>query len=131
MNATTVAIDLAKDVFELAYADRHGRILGRKRLSRRAFARCLENGPALEVVMEACGSAHYWARRFQRQGHQVRLLPARDVRRNKPSRWRTNLRGGYGPSTTTAPPSIHATPAKSHTRTNRQITARRAPRSLS
>lgn len=90
MNATTVAIDLAKDVFELAYADGHGRIVGRKRLSRCVFARCLENGPALEVVMEACGSAHYWARRFQRQGHQVRLLPARDVRpyvrRNKTDR---------------------------------------------
>ena len=80
MNATTVAIDLAKDVFELAYADRQGQIVAHKRLSRRAFFRCLENRPALEVVMEACGSAHYWARRFQRQGHQVRLLPARDVR---------------------------------------------------
>lgn len=80
MDATTVAIDLAKDVFELAFAERAGRIAGRKRLSRRAFATCLVNRPPLEVVMEACGSAHYWARRFQAQGHTVRLLPARDVR---------------------------------------------------
>lgn len=80
MHATTVAIDLAKDVFELAFADPAGRITGRKRLARRAFARCLEHHAALTVVMEACGSAHYWARRFQAQGHRVLLLPARDVR---------------------------------------------------
>lgn len=79
-HATTVAIDLAKEVFELAFADGSGRITERKRLSRKAFARCLENRPRLEVVMEACGSAHYWARRLQAQGHTVRLLPARDVR---------------------------------------------------
>ena len=89
-HATTVAIDLAKDVFELAFADASGRITERKRLSRKAFARCLENRPRLEVVMEACGSAHHWARRLQSQGHAVRLLPARDVRpyvrRNKTDR---------------------------------------------
>lgn len=90
MHATTVAIDLAKDVFELAFADSAGRILERKRLTRRAFARVMENRPPMTVVMEACGSAHYWGRRFQAQGHWVRLLPARDVRpyvrRNKTDR---------------------------------------------
>ncbi|MGH8078686.1 MAG: IS110 family transposase [Lysobacter sp.] len=90
MHATTVAIDLAKEVFELAFADGGGRIVERKRLSRRAFTRSLENRPALAVVMEACGSAHYWGRRFQALGHTVRLLPARDVRpyvrRNKTDR---------------------------------------------
>lgn len=90
MHATTVAIDLAKEVFELAFADGGGRIQERKRLSRRAISRVLENRPPVTVVMEACGSAHYWARRFQAQGHTVRLLPARDVkpyvRRNKTDR---------------------------------------------
>jgi transposase len=90
MHATTVAIDLAKEVFELAFADGGGHIVERKRLSRRAFAKVLHNRPSLAVVMEACGSAHYWARRFQAQGHSVRLLPARDVRpyvrRNKTDR---------------------------------------------
>jgi transposase len=88
--ATTVAVDLAKDVFELAFADAEHRIVARKRLSRRAFAHVLDNRGPLPVVMEACGSAHYWARRFARQGHAVRLLPARDVRpyvrRNKTDR---------------------------------------------
>jgi transposase len=90
MHATTVAVDLAKDVFELAYADADHRIVARKRLSRRAFAHVLDNQGPLRVVMEACGSAHYWARRFVAQGHTLRLLPARDVRpyvrRNKTDR---------------------------------------------
>ena len=75
MHASTVAIDLAKDVFELAFADDRGRVLERKRLSRRAFARVLEQRPPLRVLMEACGSAHYWARRFQRLGHAVGCCP--------------------------------------------------------
>lgn len=80
MHATTVAIDLAKEVFELAFTDAQGRVLERKRLSRKAFARVMEQRPPLRVLMEACGSAHYWGRRFERQGHAVRLIPARDVR---------------------------------------------------
>jgi transposase len=90
MHATTVAVDLAKDVFELAFADAEHRIVERKRLSRRSFPRALENRGPLRIVMEACGSAHYWARRFTAQGHCVRLLPAGDVRpyvrRNKTDR---------------------------------------------
>lgn len=88
--AVTVAIDLAKEVFELAFADACGRTIERKRLRRTAFATCLHNRPPLRVVMEACGSAHYWARRFARAGHTVVLLPAQHVRpyvrRNKTDR---------------------------------------------
>lgn len=78
--ATTVAIDLAKEVFELAFADVAHRVVDRQRLTRTRFARVLENRPPLDVVMEACGSAHYWARRFERLGHRVQLLPAHQVR---------------------------------------------------
>lgn len=89
-SAVRVAVDLAKDVFELAFADASGRIVERKRLSRAAFARAFDNRPRLRIVMEACGSAHHWARRFERLGHQVVLLPAHDVRpyvrRNKTDR---------------------------------------------
>jgi len=90
MNATTVAIDLAKDVFELAFADSQGHIVRRKRLGREAFAREFNNRPPMNVVMEACSSAHYWGRRFERDGFKVTLLPAHDVRpyvrRNKTDR---------------------------------------------
>ena len=78
--ASTVAVDLAKDVFELAFADADARILERRRLTRAAFAKAFDNRSSLRIVMEASGSAHYWARRFTRLGHTVELLPAHDVR---------------------------------------------------
>ncbi len=88
--ATTAAVDLAKDVFELAFADADRRVVERRRLTRTAFARAFDNRVPMRIVMEACGSAHYWARRFARLGHTVELLPAHDVRpyvrRNKTDR---------------------------------------------
>jgi transposase len=54
MHATTVAVDLAKTVFELAFANTHWHIVARQRLNRRQFARFLAQQPATHVVMEAC-----------------------------------------------------------------------------
>jgi len=76
----TVAIDLAKTVFELAMADSSGRIIERRRLSRRQFEQYFENRAVAKVVMEACGTAHYWGRWFSRRGMQVFLLPPHYVR---------------------------------------------------
>ena len=80
MNATTVAVDLAKNVFELAVADADWRIVERHRLNRARFARFFVHRPPCQVVMEACGSAHHWARRLAAEGHTVRLLPAHYVK---------------------------------------------------
>lgn len=80
MNATTVAVDLAKHRFELAFADEHWRILERRRVTRAVFGRQFVNRPACRIVMEACGSAHHWARTLTAQGHEVVLLPAQYVR---------------------------------------------------
>ena len=91
MDATTVAVDLAKDVFQVALANRAGRIIKRQRLTRRQFERLL-SGVAVdtEIIMESCGSAHYWGRRAQARGLRVRLLPVQYVRpyvrRNKTDR---------------------------------------------
>lgn len=76
----TVAVDLAKDVFELALADAQGRIVQRERLTRSRLISFFENRAPAEVVMEACGSAQHWARKFGRLGHRVRLLPPQYVR---------------------------------------------------
>ena len=91
MDATTVAVDLAKDVFEVAMANRAGRIVERKRLIAAQFERFLDGLPAgTEVVMEACGTAHYWGRACQARPSRDRLLPAQYVRpyvrRNKTDR---------------------------------------------
>lgn len=80
MNATTVAVDLAKNVFQLAIADEQWRVIGRERLTRSQFERYFANRQVRLVVMEACGSAHHWARTFQARGIEVRLLPAHYVR---------------------------------------------------
>lgn len=91
MDATTVAVDLAKDVFEVAVANRAGRIMERKRLTRRQMERFVDTLEAgTEVVMEGCGTAHYWGRRCQARDLRVRLLPVQYVRpyvrRNKTDR---------------------------------------------
>lgn len=75
MNATTVAVDLAKSVFQLAVADQHCKPIERARLTRSQFERWFVNRPVGLVVMEACGSAHHWARHLQQPGIEVRLLP--------------------------------------------------------
>lgn len=90
MNSTTVAVDLAKNVFELAVAGEDWLIVERQRLNRTRFAAFFVHRAPCRVLMEACGSAHYWARRISACGHEVRLLPAQYVRayvkRNKTDR---------------------------------------------
>ncbi len=78
MERTTIAVDLAKSVFEVA--NDRGQIVERKRYGRASFRRCLETRPASRVVMEACGTAHYWGRVAQEHGPRVTLLPPNYVR---------------------------------------------------
>lgn len=80
MNATTVAVDLAKSVFELAAADGHWKVVERARLTRGQFERWFQNRAVRLVVMEACATAHYWARSLRSRGIEVRLLPAKYVK---------------------------------------------------
>ena len=80
MNATTAAIDLAKNVFQVALADSNGRVLEQHRLTRAQFERFFDNRSVSRMIMEACGSAHHWARVFGARGIEVTLLPAMYVR---------------------------------------------------
>lgn len=80
MNATTVAVDLAKSVFQLAVADAQWRVVESHRLSRPQFERWFQNRSVSLVIMEACGSAHHWARWLRGLGIEVRLLPPAYVR---------------------------------------------------
>lgn len=87
MDIATVAIDLAKNVYELAAADAEGKIVERRRLTRLQMERYFHNRHCALVVMEACATAHHWARRFRDLGMRVSLLPPlyvrAYVRRNK------------------------------------------------
>lgn len=80
MDANTVAVDLAKSVFQLAVADSSWRVIETQRLTRSQFERWFANRQVGLVVMEACGSAHHWARWMNALGLEVRLLPAQYVR---------------------------------------------------
>jgi len=74
MEVTTVAIDLAKNVFALCGADAKGRVVLRKELRRAQLPDFMRRlGPCV-VGMEASGGAHYWARQFAALGHEVRLI---------------------------------------------------------
>lgn len=91
MKPNIITIDLAKDVFELALANPHFRIIQRKRLNRPQFEAFLHQlDTPTTIVMEACGTAHHWGRLLQKAGHIVALLPAQYVkpyrRRNKTDR---------------------------------------------
>jgi transposase len=81
-NPTTIAIDLSKNVFEVA-VERQGRICERKRLNRSQTIRFLSQCAKATVLMETCGTAHYFGRMAQGFGHTVKLLPAQRVARNR------------------------------------------------
>jgi transposase len=76
----TIAVDLAKDVFQLACADQNFRIVQSLRLKRADFLKFWNNRATVHVVMEACSSAHYFGRWLSSIGHRVSLLPAQYVR---------------------------------------------------
>jgi transposase len=90
MNGTTIAVDVAKVVCEVAVSEMPGHVRERHRLSRERFHRFLAEQPPATVVLEACGSAHHWARHAQAHGHRAVLVSPHVVRayvvRNKTDR---------------------------------------------
>lgn len=77
---TMIGIDLAKNVFQVHGASLTGQVKFRKKLSRLQFRKFMAEQPAAVVVMEACGSAHYWAREMAKYGHEVKLIAPQYVR---------------------------------------------------
>jgi transposase len=87
MEISTIGFDLAKNVFQVHAVDGEGRVVLQRRLRRSAVRAFFAGLPPCLVGMEACGSAHYWARELSGLGHEVKLLGPGDVqayvRRNK------------------------------------------------
>ncbi|HEY3175173.1 MAG TPA: IS110 family transposase [Candidatus Polarisedimenticolia bacterium] len=90
MNDTTIAVDLAKSVFEVAVSEHEGHVSERHRLTRAQFLKFFAQRQPATILLEACGSSHHWGRQLQALGHSVRLLPVHAVRpyvpRNKTDR---------------------------------------------
>ena len=80
MKITTVGIDLAKNIFAVHGVNEHGRTVLKKILKRDQVAAFFANLPACVIGMEACASAHHWARKLQGMGHTVRLIAPQFVK---------------------------------------------------
>jgi transposase len=80
MKITTVGIDLAKTVFAVHGVNEHGRAVLKKILKRDQVAAFFANLSPCLIGMEACGGAHYWARKLQAMGHTVRLIAPQFVK---------------------------------------------------
>lgn len=75
-----IAIDLAKNIFQVCTVNNALRITLNKSLGRVELAAFIQQQETTTIVMEACYSSHYWARTFEAMGHTVKLLPAQHVK---------------------------------------------------
>ena len=80
MKITTVGLDLAKSVFQVHGVDARGKAVLRKQLKRSEMATFFANLPSCLIGMEACSSAHHWARKLEALGHEVRLMAPQFVK---------------------------------------------------
>lgn len=80
MKVTSIGIDLAKSVFQLHGVNDLGRCVLRKKLSRGQLLSFVAQLSPCLIGMEACSGASFWAREFQKLGHQVRLIAPQFVK---------------------------------------------------
>ena len=80
MKLTTIGMDLAKNVFQVHGADERGKTVLKKQLKRAQVLPFFANLVPCRIGMEACGSAHFWARKLQAMGHTVQLIAPQYVK---------------------------------------------------
>jgi transposase len=80
MQITTIGLDIAKNVFQVHGIDASEKVVVRKQLRRSQVLAFFKALPPCLIGMEACATAHYWARELTKLGHTVRLMPAKDVK---------------------------------------------------
>jgi transposase len=80
MQVTTIGLDIAKNVFQVHGIDAGERVVVRKQLRRGQVTGFFEALSPCLIGIEACGAAHHWARELTKLGHEVRLMPAKDVK---------------------------------------------------
>ena len=77
---TTIGLDIAKSVFQVHGIDADGAVVVRRQLRRRQVLPFFKKHPTCLVGIEACATAHYWAREITALGHEVKLMPAKYVK---------------------------------------------------
>ena len=80
MQVSTIGLDIAKNIFQVHGIDRDEKVVVRKQLRRGQVIRFFQGLSPCLVGLEACATAHHWARELTKLGHEVRLMPARDVK---------------------------------------------------
>ena len=80
MQITTIGLDIAKNVFQVHGIDAAEKVVVRRQLRRGQVLKFFAGLPPCLIGMEACATAHYWARELTKLGHEVRLMPAKDVK---------------------------------------------------
>src|SRR5258708_30454943 len=80
MQITTLGLDIAKNVFQVHGIDAKEKVVARKHLRRSQVITFSKALPPCLIGMEACATAHYSARELTKLGHEVRLMPAKDVK---------------------------------------------------
>jgi len=75
-NITTIGIDLAKSVFQVCGLNQARKKVFNKQVKRKDLLHEIRQHPNALIVMEACGSAHHWARTFHQHGFTVRSIPS-------------------------------------------------------
>ena len=80
MTITTIGIDLAKNVFQIHAADDRGVQIFNRSFSRKKMIEFIAKTQPCLIAMEACSSSHYWARKFKKMGHQVKLIAPQFVK---------------------------------------------------
>jgi transposase len=80
MQITTIGLDIAKNVFQVHGIDAAEKVVVRKQLRRGQVVKFFASLRPCLVGLEACATAHYWARELTKLGHEVRLMPAKDVK---------------------------------------------------
>lgn len=80
MNISLAGLDIAKSVFHFVGFSSKGKEVKRRMLKRSQVSAFFANLPPCKIVMEACGSSHYWARLFSSYGHEVKLIAPQYVK---------------------------------------------------
>jgi transposase len=80
MELATIGLDLAKHVFQVHGVDEVGQVVVKRRLRRAQVVSYFASLPPCLVGMEACATAHFWARELRALGHEVRLMPPQYVK---------------------------------------------------
>jgi len=79
MKHKLIGIDLAKNVFQVCAVNQAGKLVFNHKAGRARLTEVMTSQELTQVAMEACSSAHYWGRKFERKGHRVILVPPQHV----------------------------------------------------